>query len=127
MERYKDFDVARAEHEGEPLRFRLAGRDFQTLPFIPAGPLLELAANEGKSGAGGFAAFGHFLRTVVVPDQRDEMDAAMTEVDFPTVRDVVSWILEESTARPLESADSSPNSVSWTSEQSNGTSAVHSP
>jgi hypothetical protein len=127
VERFKDFDVARAEHEAEPIRFRLAGRDFQTLPFIPAKPLLDLAAHEGKMGASGFIAFGQFLHAVVIPDQRDEMDAAMSEVDFSTVREVVSWILEESTARPLASANASPGSVSWTSAQSNGASETHSP
>lgn len=124
MERYKDFDVARAEYEGEPLRFRLAGRDFETLPFMPAGPLLDLAANGDKMGAAGFAAFGVFLRTVIIEDQRDEMDAAMREVDFSTVREVVTWILQEATARPLSSAESSPSSVSWSSEPSNGASAA---
>ncbi len=124
MERFKDFDVARAEYEGEPLRFRLAGREFETLPFMPAGPLLDLAANGDSAGAAGFAAFGTFLHAVVIPAHRDALHDAMTEVDFPTVREVVSWILGESTARPLPSAEPSPQPVSWSSAPSNGVSAV---
>lgn len=124
MERYRDFDVARAEHEGEPIRFRLAGREFETLTFMPAGPLLDLAANGDKAGAAGFAAFGTFLNAVVVEDHRDALRDAMAEVDFPTVREVVTWILQESTGRPLSSAETSPGSVSWSSGQSNGASAA---
>lgn len=122
MQRFRDFDAARAEHTGEPLRFRLAGREFETLPFLPAGALLDLAAQQGRMGAQGFAAFGEFLRAAVVEDQRDDLREAMNRVDFPTVREVVSWILEESTARPLSSASDSPQSVSWSSPPSNGSS-----
>lgn len=122
MSRYKDFDAARAEFEGEPLRFKLGGREFETLPFLPARALLDLAAQGDSMGAAGFAAFGEFLSRTVIEAQRDDLAEAMNLVDFPTVREVVSWILEESTARPLSSATPSPESVSWSSAPSNGTS-----
>ena len=106
MTRHRDFDVARAEHVGEPLTFRLAGRDF-TIPEVPAGPLLELAASLGTGNIA--VRFGSFLFAVLPEDQHETLVAALGEVNVATALDVATWIIEESLNRPLESAsDSEP-------------------
>lgn len=108
MSRHKDFDAARAENVGEPLTFRLAGRDF-TIERVPVGPLLDLAAQSDLSGAEAMAAFARFLVTLVVEEQRDEMRAALDDTDLETVFGIAQWVIEEVTARPLGQSSGSPS------------------
>ena len=117
MTRHRDFDAARAEHVGDPLTFRLAGRDF-TIERIPAGPLLELSAQSDQEGAAAMAAFARFLGVLVVPDQRDELRNALDEVELQTVLEIVQWVVGEATARPLARPSSSPVVPSPDSPQS---------
>lgn len=113
MSRYRDFDAARAEHAAEPLTFRLAGRDFTTLPVIPAAVLLDLAAHSGQEVNGeAFHLFGECIRSLVVPEQRDAMNEALHEIGVDEMFAVVHWVMEELTGRPLDSAASSPDSPS---------------
>lgn len=107
MSRHRDFDAARAENVGDPLTFRLAGRDF-TVTRLPAGPLLDLANDADLEGAAAFAAFSKFLLKIVADEHEDEMRAALNESDLMVVFDVVRWVIEESTARPLSEQASVP-------------------
>lgn len=103
MSRFRDFDAARAEAQGDPLRFRLAGREF-TIERVPAGPLLRLAAKSNLQAdtLAALDALGEFLVTLVVEDQRDAMRAAVDDADFPTLLNIVRWVTEEATAVPLD-------------------------
>ncbi len=117
MSRHRDFDAARAEHAGEALTFRLAGRDFTTVPQIPAGVLLDLASYEDRPLDGfAFQLFGRFLRSIVVPEQQGAMREAMDEVGLDVVFDIVNWVIGEVTARPLPNASPSDGSPSPTGE-----------
>jgi len=116
MGAYKDFDAARAERDstvGE-LRFRLMGREFTTRTVMPALPLLDLAAmTPESSNLDAMRALSDFLLAIV--NQRDDMRATLSEVGFDTLFTVVAWIIEEITGRPLGSASSSPEPLSWSS------------
>lgn len=120
MDRYRDFDAARAEQTGEPLKFRLAGLDFETLTEIPAGVILDLASYADKPmDAEAFVIFGRFLRSIVIPEQRYAMNTALDSVSLSVMFEVAQWILGEITGRPLPSASSSPNGSESTGEPSN--------
>lgn len=108
MDRFRDFDAARAEREQEPLTFRLEGRDFTTPGTVPAGVLLDI----GRAVAAGnqmamFTATAEFFEHLVPDDQAEEFAAAVRTTDMETMLDLVSWIIEEATGRPLPSASSS--------------------
>lgn len=108
MSRHRDFDAARAEHQSEPLTFRLAGHDFETVPVIPAGPILDLAANADKMDADAMVAFARFLYSIVRADQVDAFTHALDTVDLGTVLELVAWVIEETTGRPLGRHSSLP-------------------
>ena len=106
MDRFRDFDAALAE-TGDPLSFRLGGTTFTCLPEIPAGPMLKLARHADSIDADALRLFGEFLLAVVIPEQRDEFEAALDRVGLPTLLSVVQWLIEEAIGRPLPSASSS--------------------
>lgn len=117
MSRHRDFDAARAEVQSEPLTFRLAGRDF-TIERVPAGPLLDLAAHAGDTDAAAMAAFSRFLHALVIPSQRDDLVAALADVDLSTLFELVQWVIEEQTGRPLASPSPLPLDASQGGEPS---------
>lgn len=110
--RHRDFDAARAEHVGEPLTFTLNGTLFTCVADVPSGPLLDMAANADLADAAAFSAFGEFLRSIVVPDQADDFNAALRTVGLATLLELVSWVVGEITGRPLSVPSSSPASAS---------------
>ena len=122
MTRFRDFDAARAEANREPLSFRLAGRDFTTHSYLPAGPLLDLAVNGDKEGVEAFQAYAEFLDAYIV--ERDALKAALREVEWPTVAAVVSWLVAEATAAPLGDASPSDESQPPPGDTSNDTSTL---
>lgn len=130
MSAFRDFDVARAEANREPIRFRLAGRDFTTHPYLPAGPVLDLAMHAEDGGVKAFAAFAEFLDAFVV--ETDDLRAALREIELPVVIEVARWLVAEANARPFESVSSSESpppstgaelNVSWTPTVVEGRSA----
>ena len=124
MSRHRDFDAARAETEGEPITFRLAGRDF-TIPEIPALAFLEVAASLGGDGTSVVGSFSRFLFETVPVDQHDELRDALREVTPARAIAVVTWLIEEATAVPLEppsgsvptsSGNGAASKLAWASE-----------
>lgn len=107
MDRFRDFDAALAEL-GDPLTFKLGGETFTCLPEIPAGPVLKLARHADKIDAEAFVVFGEFLRCIVIEEQRDALTEALDRVGLGTLLDLIAWLVQESTGRPLEVASSSP-------------------
>lgn len=112
MSRFRDFDVARDDALGEPLRFKLAGQEFTCRQPISAGPLLELAGKATLSGVDAFQAFGRFLFDVVTPEQSDAFREALRGVGFDTLFELCQWIIEETTGRPFGKSASSQESAS---------------
>ena len=117
MGRHRDFDASRAENNAEPLTFRLAGYDF-VIERVPAGPLLDLAANGDATDAAAMAAFARFLKALVRPADRDQLAAALDDTDLTTVLELVRWVIEESTGRPLDTPLPSPPVASEDGEPS---------
>lgn len=102
MSRHRDFDAARAEIEGPPLTFTLCGEEFRCRAKIPAGPILKLASQHDLQGLEAIDALGQFLYSIVVPDQADTLRKVIDEdVTVPLAVEIVAWVIEESTGRPL--------------------------
>lgn len=109
MSRHRDFAAARAE--SEPLTFTLAGHAF-TIDRVPAGPLLDLADQATLTDEKAMAAFARFMHALVREEERATLRAALDETDLQTVLEIVQWVIEESTGRPLPTASSSPGEPS---------------
>ena len=108
--------AARAETRAEPLTFTIANGDYVsptfTLPFVPAGPLLDVSAAMLTGGLEIVVAFGRFLYDTLSEDQHDALRDALLHVDLPVARDIATWIIEQAVARPLGSAASSEDGPS---------------
>lgn len=103
MTRFKDFDAARAEHQREPLEFKLGGEHFVARGEVPAGVLLDAVA-AGDEDAQRAAAFTAMFEAIVHEEDADRFALAVRRVDLGTVYELVGWIMEEVTGRPLSSA-----------------------
>jgi len=119
MSRFRDFDAARAEHARNPLDFKIGGESFTIDATLPAGVLMDL----GRAFMLGddSASFGAYIALweAVIPDEDEARFAqALRQVDLATMTELVAWIVEESTGRPLDSANDSPPSPSSNGDRS---------
>ncbi len=108
MGRYRDFDAARAERAGEQIEFKVGGEEFAVDGTLPGGVILELA--EAMASGDQFAAMGltaELFKGIVRPEDTDRFAAAVRTVDMMTMLDLLSWIIEEATGRPLPNASPS--------------------
>lgn len=106
MSRFRDFDAARAERASEPLEFKLGGELFTASGDMPAGLLLDAAASMHDPNAQG-DVFQALFNGIVAEEDHERFAAAVRRVDMQTVVDLVEWIMEEVTGRPLPSASPS--------------------
>lgn len=107
---FRDFDRARSERQAATIGFRLGGREFTIPARIPAGALLDVTrAVAANNDFMAMTAFTEFLDALIPADQAEEFKAALREpeVDQTDVMDLIAWIVEESTGRPLQKRSSS--------------------
>lgn len=74
MERYIDYDAARAERRGEPVVVHIFGRDWTLYPALPAKVMLDLARLESDLGPDGeveWAAMLNLAREAIPPEVLD--------------------------------------------------------
>lgn len=122
-----DFDAELAERrrvlESDPLTYTLGGRTFRCIPMIPVPVLLALAESE-RAGGGTvrWEGWRRFLIDVTVPEQRDEVDAAITEsgIDVRGLDNISTQLAVAYSGRPTSpSLDSgSPSGPSGDGETS---------
>jgi hypothetical protein len=119
MSRFRDFDAARAERAREPIEFKLGGEMFSATGDMPAGLLLDAAAGLGSDDpAAQGAVFAALFEGIVAPEDHERFGAAVRRVDIETVMELITWIMEEVTGRPLPMSSPSPfpraqDGVSW--------------
>ncbi len=105
-DRFRDFDAALAEEEGEPITFRLAGRKWKAV-HLSAPVMLKL----GRAISDNRAVFGYdeAMRDFLPEEDREAFTQALIDhnVRIRTLMDVVNWIIEADAGRPL--GDASPS------------------
>lgn len=103
---FRDFDAARREHEGEPVRFKLAGDTFTCLPVVPVRTALLI--DQATSAA---AAYVDFIAACLIEADRDRfrllLSTTADEVTFDEVMEVAAWVGEQLTGRPTTPSDAS--------------------
>lgn len=125
MARFKDFDAAEAERKGEPITFRLGGREW-VIPRVKAGPFMafarlqaeanaarsaDLSADEmGPIGIRAMLSFNDYIASSLRKDQRAKYNAMLetADVSFQTIMDVAMWMVEQATGNPTEDASPLP-------------------
>lgn len=108
MSAFRDFDAARAEHVARAVTFKVGGEEFTVDAVVPAGILLDLSRGmvAGDDGAT-FVAFVALWDHLIRQEDQERFAAAIRTVDFAVMYDLVSWLVEEATARPFVSQSSS--------------------
>jgi len=115
---HRDFDAELEERarEREPVTFTLRGEEWQLRTSIAFGNIVAIAlANKQGDEASAIAASRDLIVSSVVPDQRDDFESVVDDLDMDTVLDLTKWIVETVTGRPTE-----PPSASRAGRKSSG-------
>lgn len=120
--RHREFASARAELAENPITFSLDEEVFTVEGVLQAGPLLDLITalpgglDTDKMAPAdamvAFKVFGEFIEGVVIEPDRERWRAAMRTTTLQTVMDILAWVIEESTGRPLVMSSGSEPSAS---------------
>ena len=101
----RDFDAARAEAAGEPVVFRVAGREWTVPRHVPGGAILDLVANAdaGNDTAAQARAAGALWRFLVacLGDQAEEFRTLTATTPLGTLVELAMWLVEELTGVPF--------------------------
>jgi hypothetical protein len=99
----KNFDEDTEELQRPGVTFQLAGHEFHTKGYTPPAALL----NDSR----GLYYAVAFLRTVLVPDDRDVFDKLVADPEAPfsgdKLDDIAVWVMGEISGRPTERPASS--------------------
>lgn len=117
--RHREFTSARAEALGDPIMFSLDGEWF-TVGGVESGPVLDLVAalpagldtTEMTPGDATtmLPALAAFVEGIVVDEDRERWHKAMRATSPQTLMQIVAYVIEESTGRPLAgSGESQPS------------------
>ena len=108
--RFKDFDAAEAERKGEPITFRLGGRDW-TAAHVNAANFLVFSRKTAAGDTEAILAFEEYLSGVIDEDHREAFWAMLAERDIQlsTLMELVQWLVEQATGNPTTAALPSPS------------------
>ena len=103
--RFKDFGSAIRASELPPLTFELCDQTFHCKPALQSKKLLEFVKSaDDDSGLSIGETIHKFMESVIVPDDvpawQELMDSEEFIVDVPTLSEVVTWLVEQYSARP---------------------------
>ena len=109
MSRFKDFDAAEAERKGEPIYFRLGGREW-TAAHVNAANFLAFSRLVAEGGNNAVLGFDAYITSTLAEDQRADFHAMLSEQDvqLTTVIELAQWIVEQATGNPTSAASPSP-------------------
>lgn len=101
MSRFKQFEIAKAETAGEGPSFGMADQVFQCLPVLPVAAIAELTKDSG-----GIVQAVAFFEAVLIPEDVVRFHTLLADkvrvVTGEIITEVLSWLVEEYTARPTE-------------------------
>lgn len=120
MAEFRDFDAARRERlrDREPIRFVVCEQEFETVPVVPAGNIIDLIA--GEQSGHPVIAYRRFILAVLRDDDGTDEKASSQErmlellyrpddpLDEVTLSELLGWLAETFGGRPTQrSTDSS--------------------
>src|ERR1035438_5849958 len=100
MARFKDFDVAESERKGEPITFKMGGREW-TAAHVGAANFLAFSRQVAEGGTGAVVAFDDYISQTLPEEQREAFHAMLAEEDISlnTLVELSGWIVERSEER----------------------------
>ena len=115
MARFKDFDAAEAERKGEPITFRLGGKEW-TAAHVGAATFLAFSRQSAEGGPAAMTGFDDYITSTLAEDQREPFHAMLAEhdVQLSTLIALMQWIVEQATGNPTAAVSPSLPSPSNT-------------
>lgn len=119
-ERFRDFDVWDAERRGEPVRFRVCGKDFELPATLPA--IIPIRVMRLKRDYASDSEVPPDVMTDLALSLFGEEQLAVlldTGIDIDTLAEIVGWVIEQySGAAPGNAAapEGAPSTSSNTGE-----------
>jgi hypothetical protein len=109
MARFKDFDAAEAERTGDPIHFKMGGRDWQAA-HVNAANFLAFARHSAEGGDRAILGFDDYITSTLPENQREDFHAMLGESDIQlgTLMELAQWIVEQATGNPTDGASLSP-------------------
>ena len=109
MARFKDFDAALAERNGEPITFKLGGRQW-TANHVNAETFLVFVRHASEGGDALVLAFADFIDAALPEQDRQAFHAMLNTHDVPidVVMDLAKWVIEQAAGNPTDAVSQSP-------------------
>lgn len=111
MARHKSFGGGKSASEFEPLTFDIDGVSFTPRPALPGTALLEFIRDADDEEGNSAKALYVFLERALVPDEykrlREVLDSPDRVIDIADIGEIVSWLIEEYSARPTQPSGNS--------------------
>ncbi len=113
--RFKDFDAAEAERKGEPITFRLGGREW-TAAHVNAANFLAFSRQIANGGNDVVIGFSDYITGTLPEEQRKDFHHMLVEHDIQltTLMELGQWIVEQATGNPTDAASPSVEAPSNT-------------
>jgi hypothetical protein len=112
MTRFKDFGAGSSGAKTEPLVFKLYDEEFSCMAEVQGKMLLELISDStSESPSVQSAVTLKFLRSVLLDESLERLEQLLVSkekiVTIDTLTEIVAWLIEEYTSRPLEQSEAS--------------------
>lgn len=121
-DRHRSFEVG--IQGADPITFDMGGETFHIIAEMPVKMLAEIGTDSRQGLEWGL----HFMRNVIVRDDRDRFEALLDDPDRPVAAPVFTslctWVLEQLTGNPTEPSSLSPGGSGTTGETSTALSVV---
>jgi hypothetical protein len=112
MARFKDFGSGNSSKTSEPVVFKLHGEEFKCLPELQGKTFLDMVSNSASEDpAVSSAVTMGFFEAVLFEESLERFNALISDkekiVSLETLTDIVGWLIEEYTERPLAQQEDS--------------------
>lgn len=106
MARFKDFGSGTSSKNSEPIVFKLHGEEFKCLPELQGKTFLDMVTSSASEDpAVSSAVTMNFFQSVLFEESLERFNALISDkekiVSLDTLTEIVSWLIEEYTERPL--------------------------
>lgn len=119
---FLDFDAFEAEQSGEPLTFKLGGREWTAAYANDAVLYLSFARGQAEGGAAAVLGFDSYLENMLLESERAAFRQMLSDkhVSMRTAAEVVGRVFQRATGLPFGEARPSAEGRSPTGGRSKG-------
>jgi hypothetical protein len=112
MARFKDFGSGVESEKKEPVKFKIHGEEFECVPALQGKTFLDLITKSASEDAAiASSVTMEFLESVLLDESLERFNSLIANkekiVSLETLTEIVGWLIEEYTERPLAQREGS--------------------